>query len=813
MSLCDGYPWSAALLTMLVSCVLLAKLTAAPFLPVRDDFHPKRNQARQKLATLPKNRFKDLASDVFFELRRRYPEFEEDPGVSEKYDEPQQGQGQAAMGYHVPQNSSPYNKPTQLQQGSQIPQRQGSGGARPGHQRQGSSAGGRSIGSNMERGGMEELSNGDRLANFTAATNDVVVPNKSRLQEEEIEVPYARDSTLTLDMDPRNRQASGGPGPSGLREFNSESLSSHGDHRGAPSRDGTVTSPNAADTPYFDRMSFASNVSRGNGPQGLTSPNSWEDHENKIRTEYEMRVVTLERRLQSTETERDDLKRQLSEQRERRKDYEDEVRGLKERATTHASSLRSLQHELDLARDAADSVRGQSDQASRAAQEEIAQWRERCEGLEDEVRRLEEERQDEATRSAHAPVDHGMVSELKSEVRNLVEELSSLSVRHDELLAEREKETEASAALEARIEDYKRQFNAARTELRNLKATSTLFVAKPLTDDHLPASADGNIADTNVTAFQTAIDTLLMAARSSHPSGVLPAMKAIVEAVTNIGEDVKQFEEDPNLDVDPSRLESLKHESTTCLSGLMNAARNHAMASGLSPVSLIDAAAGHLSVNVVELIKLLKIRRSGKTREILNSRMSIGDMVRRGSENAQPTSPVPRDETSPRGNNLSANLPNNHDRVNSYQSAASTAQRSDSFSLEQSLKHKASSTSMATSDYDPRQSTRDTRPDPYARSAGVGQPLSRIPEPTRGHSHNVSAASMTSEQNYDQRNGYDRFEKSSKATHMSPKHSSPKQAHSSPKNRHESPPTANGKAMGNEQEWADLQVRHTTNQD
>jgi hypothetical protein len=29
------------------------------------------------LATLPKNRFKDLASDVFFELRRRYPEFEE----------------------------------------------------------------------------------------------------------------------------------------------------------------------------------------------------------------------------------------------------------------------------------------------------------------------------------------------------------------------------------------------------------------------------------------------------------------------------------------------------------------------------------------------------------------------------------------------------------------------------------------------------------------------------------------------------------------------------------------------------------------
>ena len=48
-----------------------------PHLPNRDDFHPKRNQAREKLSTLAKPRFKDLASDVFFELGRRYPEFKE----------------------------------------------------------------------------------------------------------------------------------------------------------------------------------------------------------------------------------------------------------------------------------------------------------------------------------------------------------------------------------------------------------------------------------------------------------------------------------------------------------------------------------------------------------------------------------------------------------------------------------------------------------------------------------------------------------------------------------------------------------------
>ena len=49
-----------------------------PFLPVREEFHPKRNQARQKLATLPLNRFRDLSSDVYYELVRRYPEFKEE---------------------------------------------------------------------------------------------------------------------------------------------------------------------------------------------------------------------------------------------------------------------------------------------------------------------------------------------------------------------------------------------------------------------------------------------------------------------------------------------------------------------------------------------------------------------------------------------------------------------------------------------------------------------------------------------------------------------------------------------------------------
>lgn len=48
--------------------------------PILSDVHRfmTAQQARQKLATLPVTRFRDLGSDVFFELERRYPEFKEE---------------------------------------------------------------------------------------------------------------------------------------------------------------------------------------------------------------------------------------------------------------------------------------------------------------------------------------------------------------------------------------------------------------------------------------------------------------------------------------------------------------------------------------------------------------------------------------------------------------------------------------------------------------------------------------------------------------------------------------------------------------
>ncbi|OMJ26359.1 hypothetical protein AYI70_g232, partial [Smittium culicis] len=48
-----------------------------PFLPLKNSFHPKRNQARQKLATLYSSKFTDLIIDIYQELRKRFPQISE----------------------------------------------------------------------------------------------------------------------------------------------------------------------------------------------------------------------------------------------------------------------------------------------------------------------------------------------------------------------------------------------------------------------------------------------------------------------------------------------------------------------------------------------------------------------------------------------------------------------------------------------------------------------------------------------------------------------------------------------------------------
>lgn len=95
-------------------------------------------------------------------------------------------------------------------------------------------------------------------------------------------------------------------------------------------------------------------------------------------------------------------------------------------------------------------------------------------------------------------------------------------------------------------------------------------------------------------------------------------MKSVVNAVSSVIEDVRAFERRPQRDrsdVDLDALRSLRERMETTLSNLTTATKTHATSSGLSPVSLLDAAASHLSVTITEICKTVCIRKATKAEQ------------------------------------------------------------------------------------------------------------------------------------------------------------------------------------------------------
>ncbi|KAF8972886.1 hypothetical protein BDZ97DRAFT_636030 [Flammula alnicola] len=154
-----------------------------------------------------------------------------------------------------------------------------------------------------------------------------------------------------------------------------------------------------------------------------------------------------------------------------------------------------------------------------------------------------------------------------------------------------------------------------------VKATSQLFLQAPKFDrgeDQLPMAPDGGVLDIHITAFLSAVDSFLTAGRSNALTRVLTPMKSVINVVTNIIEDVKAFERRPvrdRADVDADSLRSLRDRAEATLSNLVAATKIHASSSGMSPVSLLDAAASHVSVTITEIGRTICIRKATKAEQ------------------------------------------------------------------------------------------------------------------------------------------------------------------------------------------------------
>ncbi|GAA6020775.1 hypothetical protein JCM11491_003528 [Sporobolomyces phaffii] len=586
-----------------------------PFLAVRPDFHPKRNQARQKLATLPLQRFKDLASDVYFELDRRYPEFAAAAAADHPDRAPSRSDSLSSSSHqHHP------TPPANLNAQRRAPTPNAA----------------------------------------SSPTNEVVVPNKSTMVVEEPSGNFTTQPPLpSAQQQQQQQQQRQSPPAAALSPTTSSSSSSHlphhhpSLHHQEPQRSSPTTeqfrgrtvdelSPLQNQQPSFPsggpfkgyaagggggqhHQSRASEVSSvgthskffGGYAGSATGPPSeagttrrsnelppWDHDERqaleKQQADYEYKLTVLQNRVHELERENEDaaaaLRGRTAQDDGRVRDLEAQVRRHDARYDDQTAQLRLVQRDFD-------ALQLRHEQAERERREH-----------EHSATRAAAAGGGKGTGGGDAASAEDVANELRGEVSSLVDELRQVNERCEELQVEldqarRDKEDQAREARE-----WKDKWQAAKTELRNLKATSQLFTSTINVErDFMPASPDGLVNDTSVASFQTSIDDLLDAARSKAPSSIIAHARRVVAAVELIDRDVHAiapYRFDQLAAEDQDVVHSLKAKINATLSNLMTASKNHATSFGVSPVSLLDAAASHLAATIVELVRILKIRKT-----------------------------------------------------------------------------------------------------------------------------------------------------------------------------------------------------------
>ncbi|EPS30374.1 hypothetical protein PDE_05325 [Penicillium oxalicum 114-2] len=480
-----------------------ARTDVPSFLPPRKDFHEKRNHARQKLASLQHARFRDLATDVFCELERRFPHFTGRP--------------------RLPPPGSRSSHP--------FPPRQVSLGAPP-------------VGPNGE---------GPVPRAFQSNT---MVPNKSTMVEDSDDMggeddEDARSDAFALDA--------------------------------VLSRRGTTTT-------------------LGESERKLLL-----DSQTQVSVLQE-KVEKLEEqlRLKDDEIARGSSADQSTISHSERQEWDDLRQDLESKVSKAEDLNHSLQEELEKMRAEHDrmerDLRNQLEQASQSAGDPV---------LEARYSELEMKHQ-----SLQAELQHQqqVSADVRREASGFLTEMRNLTTQHHTNLEREERLSVDVHRLENEVNEWKDRYAKAKSQLRHLRISSSSLadhkpdVSKLVAQEHELLQPDGVVEDLHVTKFQICIDEFLRVARSDDPQQVSRQVKDVVVAIRRIMHDVDQAPSPT--DGSAAMRNKAKGRVAVTANNVITAARNFARSSGLSPVSLLDAAASHLSTAVVELIRLVKIRAS-----------------------------------------------------------------------------------------------------------------------------------------------------------------------------------------------------------
>ncbi|KAL0096863.1 hypothetical protein J3Q64DRAFT_1630293 [Phycomyces blakesleeanus] len=201
------------------------------------------------------------------------------------------------------------------------------------------------------------------------------------------------------------------------------------------------------------------------------------------------------------------------------------------------------------------------------------------------------------------------VRQVKKDTQRLITDLKSLSSKTAILDQEKLQLEQQLRIAKEEAKMWQTKYENTNQEINYLKGispTSETFKNDIRKENFLQPTREGIISQDSIMSYQTAINELLETARSSKPSGVLITMKTIIMISKRISENVEAFETSPQFSTTMApRLHELKVSFSTTLTQLLASAKGHAMGMGMSPVSLLDASAGHLTAVIVEMTKFL----------------------------------------------------------------------------------------------------------------------------------------------------------------------------------------------------------------
>ncbi len=195
-------------------------------------------------------------------------------------------------------------------------------------------------------------------------------------------------------------------------------------------------------------------------------------------------------------------------------------------------------------------------------------------------------------------------AEVRKEAMGFLSQMKTLAQRTDSSAEREEQLVHRVHNMETEIKEWKSRYAKVRTQLGDMRSGS-ISIPVPNARKEAFHAPDGLVKDIFVTRFQLTIDELLRSAHSQEPQLVLGHVKDVVVAVRNISLATSNISSSAK-DEHSQQIVRQRNKMSATSTNLITAAKNFAFSHGLSPVSLLDAAASHLSASVIELIHIVK---------------------------------------------------------------------------------------------------------------------------------------------------------------------------------------------------------------